>query len=452
MEEKDIKEQTTEETVNEPAVEEEVTAPAEELLAEEDDDPIEAENVNDVEPIVAEDTPESAEEAPVAEAAPKKRRKLAKWKIALICVGGFIALLGIALGLFFLIGSLNAHPREAKNVEFHNTAPSYAVSYDATELALINNAMKADASEDTIKEAIAMIYNKANYNKINNTPSAITVLRGEGSAGIEIAGQKPSGSMIVRGIKAQAGTEYYYQKAAPIMKCSIPALQSMLEDALNQQERAYSDGVSDFRATGTLKGDAAKISDEDDIETVTIPFVKVGVPKKSNISSMTKTKFYKKCNFREDPREITNFLITKDTIVLKELKDGEKYIEYDEEGGYYICRFSLDIENEECVGYSISYLRESANSDDLAYGKFDVVLEVWENGYLKMMHDDERWEGTVKLGGTTTSSESWYESIVFYDFSDELFTEEDAAAYEGTDWVEKLIAHYKEELDNAPKN
>ena len=34
-------------------------------------------------------------------------------------------------------------------------------------------------------------------------------------------------------------------------------------------------------------------------------------------------------------------------------------------------------------------------------------------------------------------------------FHSNFIRPEDAAEYEGEDWVEKLIAHYKEELDNA---
>ena len=441
MEERDFSEEMTDETL------------PEDIVVSDEDDPIESEDPIEEAP-VEEPTVKTDEPAAPEPAAPKKKRKLKKWQIALICVGGFILLLGIAIGIFFLVGALTAHPRDPLEVEFHNTAPNYAVSYTEAELAIINKGMSADATEDDIILAIATIYAKANYNKIYNTPSAVAILRGEGSAALEIAGQKPSGTMIVRGIKAQAGDEFYYQKAAPIMKCSIEALQPRLEDSLNQQERSYSNGKDDFRSTGTLKGPDSKIkTDEDEIETKTIPFVKVDVPAKSKIRSLASLEaFNKKCYYLEDAREITNFKITKDTIVLKPLEEGQKYIEIVEtEDGekYYVCRFSLDVENDECVQYSRQYLRDSAKSDNLQYGKFDVVLEVWENGYLKMMHDDEKWEGTVKIGNSTTSSESWYETIVFYNFDADLFTEEDAAEYEGEDWVEKLIAHYKEELDNA---
>jgi len=73
---------------------------------------------------------------------------------------------------------------------------------------------------------------------------------------------------------------------------------------------------------------------------------------------------------------------------------------------------------------------------------------VWDNGYLKRMYDEERWEGTIKLGGSTTSSESWYECIMYYDYAESLFNEEDAEAYEGEDWATLMLEHYKEELDS----
>ena len=442
MEERDFNEEMIDETL-----------PADVVVSDEDD-PIESEDP--IEATAAAGKTAEDDPAPAEPPKPKKKRKLKKWQIALICVGGFILLLGIAIGIFFLVGTLNAHPRESMNVEFHNKAPNFAVSYTSEELAIINKGMSDDATEAEIILAISTIYNKANYNKIHNTPNAVAVLRGEGSAALEIAGQKPSGTMIVRGFRAQAGDEYYYQKAAPIMKCSIPALQDTLEDMLNQQERAYSNGKDDFRATPALKGPDSKIlTDEDEIELATIPFVKVDVPAKTKIRKLAnQNAFNSFLNYLEDPREITNFVVNESTIILKPLKEGEKYIEFveAEDGmGYYVCRFSLDVENDECVEKSRTYLRASANSTDLNYGHFDIVLDVWENGYLKQMHDDEEWHGTVTKGpiSSTTSSETWYETIVFYDFDADLFSEEDAAEYEGEDWVAKLIAHYKEEIDNA---
>ena len=395
---------------------------------------------------------EEKDGAPVEEPAPKKKRKLKKWQIALICVAAFILLVGAGIGIFIAVQ--DPHPRKSKDVNFENAAPAYEVSYSEAELAVIAAGMDENATDEEIKTAIALIYNKANYNKIHNVDSCVAVLRGEGTASVEIMKAKPSGTMIVRGIKAQAGSEFYYQKAAPIMECSIDWLQEPLEGMLNQQERVYTNGVDDFRATGTLKGDESKImTDEEELEVETIPFVKVDIP--DTINKYNKTDFYYKGYYLEDPREITNFNITADAILLKDLKENEKYIELIEpEDGdsYYLCRFSIDVTNEECVKTARRYLRDSAKSDDLEYGYFDVQLEVWSNGYLKKMHDDEKWEGKVKLGGTTTSSTSWYETIVYYDYDEKLFTKEDAAEYEGDDegatWVKRLIAHYKKEVDS----
>ena len=171
------------------------------------------------------------------------------------------------------------------------------------------------------------------------------------------------------------------------------------------------------------------------------------------MSKKSYEKFKEDGFYLEDPREITNFNITTDTIVLKPLEEGKERIEmYQTEDGdkYYVCRFSLMItgdDRDNCVHYAREYLRKSAKSDDLEYKKFDVTLEIWENGYFKMMHDEEEWEGTAS--GANTSSRSWYESITYYEFSPEIFNETDAAAYQGETWAQKIIAHYKEELDNA---
>ncbi len=386
-----------------------------------------------------------------------KKKKLSKGKIALICIASFILLIGIGIGIFFIVGALTPKPKPV-DVDFHNTRPNYSVTFTAEEQALIDSAMAKNASEDTIKSAIAMIYTKANENKIAQ-PNALTALRGAGSAtlGIKLGKSivKPSGQMSVKGFKVQAGDAFYYQKAARVSECSIDAATSIIAAILNQQERAFVSADKSTYMHAAVKGNAAKINKKED-EKKTIPFIVVGVPKAGDIKTLNKEDFMVRGNYLTDPREITNFKIVKDTIVLKELKEGEKYIEYNATDKYYTCRFSLLIQGEgsdECVKVPRDYLRESANSEDLEYGRFDIVLDVWDNGYAKQMHDDEIWEGTIDVAGTesTTSSNSWYESIFFYDYDETLFTEEDNEKYAGDGWCSEIIAHYEEEIKNAPK-
>ena len=199
---------------------------------------------------------------------PPKKKKISKKKLALIIVASVILLIGVAVGLFIGISALLVKDIEIVQGEFHNTPPADECTYTADELELIENAMKNGASEQTIKEAISMIYNKANYNKINNASQAITVLQGYGGADAFGA----VGSMAVRGFKVQAGSEFYYQKAAPIVECDPTWLQPSLSSILEQQERVYTNGVDDFRYTGTLKGPEAKIEldDEDNPMTKTL--------------------------------------------------------------------------------------------------------------------------------------------------------------------------------------
>ena len=400
----------------------------------------------------------------------KKKRRFTKKQIALMCVAGFILLVGVGVGLFFLIGTLLANPYDVPEDNFKPTIPAISSVYvsggagsgsatsgetvvanDTTftqeELDLINSAMEKGATDETIIKAIATIYAKANYNKIYHTKQAITVLRGQGSA----VAFGADGSMAVRGIKVQYDDYFYYQKAAPIVKCDPIALQTALEKLLVQQERAYTDGVNDYRLTGTLKGDNANLAlSKTNGITNQVPFVPVNVPRKSLMKgSYSKSQFYEKGYYREDPREITNLVIDENTIVLNELPKGQKYVVYDETEQIYICRFSLKFREEACVEIGRQYLRDSANSTNLEYTKFDVTLQVWKNGYLKRMDDDEAWAGTAK--GAWTTSTSSYASIVYYDLDKAIFTEADAAEYEGENWAEKIIAHYKKEWDEAIK-
>lgn len=393
---------------------------------------------------------------PISEETAPKKRKLKKWHIALICVAAFIVLVGLAVGIFFIVGAINSRHRVPLDGKFDNAAPDFEVSYTEEELAMIEVAMSDDATDAEIKAAISMIYNKANDNKINHTENAVAVLRGEGSATLNYMGLTPSGSMIVRGIKVQSGKEFYYQKAAPIMECSEPSLQSTLDKMLSQQERTYTDGVSQYYGTGTLKGKKAKIQDVDDVETLTIPFILVDLPDAVTKFSRKgafkeEDTFYDSGFYLEDPREITNFRVTADAIVLKPLEEGQKYIELvtmEDGAKYYVCRFSLDIHNESCVEVARAYLRKSAESGNLQYLQFDVIMEVWDNGYLKKMHDDEQWTGSAVVGNTTSTS--WYETIVYYDYDETLIEESERAYYlgddEGASWASKMIKKYKDEL------
>ena len=473
MEEKDLKNEL-------PAEEESTEAPVTESVAPEaEEQPVEAAT----EP-AAEQPAEAAEVAEEKESTQelreayeeatedgkkkkkkKKRKKMSKKKIALIVVASFFLALALAVGLFFLIGTLLAEKYVPIDVTFTPAKPLYASSFTGEETNKIEVAMAPGATEDQIKDAIASMYYRANQNKIH-ADQAIAVLRGEGKATINIAGQKPSGTMIVRGIKASYGDTFYYQKAAKVVKCSIPALQDIIQNSLNQQERAYTNFTNINLLSGTLKGKKAKIEGK---ETATIPFLQIGNPdsftKYNNFNDFKEHGYY-----LEDPREITNFKIVKDYIVLKDLEAGQSYIEYDAEQGLYTLRFSLTLEagedHEDCVYYSRKYLRDSSNSSDLDFKRYDVVLEIWDNGYLRKMHDDEMWCGN--LSGTYTESTTWYESIVYYDFDQAIFSEEDLARYAGeegtvvdevtgettytvTDGIQKVLARYYNDIKDIKR-
>ena len=387
-----------------------------------------------------------------------KKRKYSKKRIALTCVGGFILLVLVAVGLFFLIEWITFKPMPgAKDVPQFNAPPEKAVQYSAEQQTALSAALAliegdtplTEANKTDIKETIAMMYQKANRLKIE-CDQALAVLRGKGSAEIAVG----SGSMMVRGIKVQAGSEFYYQKAAMIYESSIKSNTVLkgLKASLNQQERAYTNGTDDFRLTGTLKGDDAKIWDEEEYETV--PYILPEVP--DTMTSYSEDDFKTKGYYLEDPREITNFKIEAQYIVLKDLPEGQNYIEEAEDdvgNKYYICRFSLAYLEDDCVRIARQYLRDSAQKDakeqNLQYGKFDITMEVWENGYLKRMYDEEEWEGSVD--GFTTTSTSDYESVIYYDYDERIFSKEDQTLYEdddeGANWAYNIVARYKAEID-----
>lgn len=405
---------------------------------------------------------DDAPEAVVTVSEPKKKRK--KWskkKIALFVVVGFILFLALAFGIYVLVGTLTRKDHDIKERTFSGSAPAHlantitAENQTSLDAAIALSGKDAseltDADRATIKERIAYLYNLANYNKIHNTDQAIAFLQGDGGAALGSI----VGKMFVRGFKVQAGEEYYYQKAAMIYECSESYMQSTLESILNQQERAYADQENNvYKLTDTLKGDDANIINKDEIEYV--PFIEVDVP--DTVQTTDKAGFYSVGYYVDDPREIQNFRIAAEHIILNENSANEKlrgkpffeYVDDTEFGmGYYICRFSLDYLNDYCVDKSRAYLRASANSDNLEYAQYDVVLEVWENGYLKRMYDDEKWTGDIKKPKATTTSTSWYEITMFYSYDDSLkayFDPSVVEKYDVENWAEKIIADYRKDL------
>ncbi len=322
------------------------------------------------------------------------------------------------------------------------------ITYTANEYRLIQNTLAENASEESIKEAIAMIYARANDNKINHTSDALAVLREQSTA--RIFGT--TATMSICGIQAQADNLFYSQKAGAVTACDVAALTKTLKDLVNQQEITYSNGVDDFRTTGVLRGNKTSFRDEQPLEV--IPFLVADTPNARYIRTFSeKENFEENSYYLNDPREITNLRITKDTIVLNELNTNQKHIEYDETKRCYTCRFSILIEGSGsavCLEKPLSYYSDN-NISDVNYTQYDIVLEVWENGYLNKMQIIEAWTGTSKIvkSETTISENVFSETRLYYSFERSLFSTEDALAYEGNDWVEKLINHYKTELDNA---
>ncbi|MCR4726917.1 MAG: hypothetical protein K5753_06850 [Clostridia bacterium] len=379
-----------------------------------------------------------------------KKKKLKAWQIVLIVIGAIIVAAGIGVGLFFLIGELTYKEYVPVDVELDSARPNVASTFTAEEQQKIDLALANNATEDQVKEAIALIYQKANQNKIG-ADKAIAIARGNGTASVDInfLGKvvTADGGMAVRGFKVQSGDAFYYQKGAKVVDCSIKGATSIVANILNQQERAYESGTGVYKIV-KLKGSDAKVGKN---ETATLPYFTLGDPK-SVTTCADRDEFMEKGYYLDDPRELCNFRINKSTIVLKELAEGEKYIEYDATKKFYKLRFSLLIEGEnrgECVGKARQYLRDSSGSENLEFAKYDLQLEVWDNGYAKFMHDDEIWSGEMNMAGTksTTSSNSWYECTFYYDFDASLFTEEDAAEYQEGDWAKKIIDDYSAALN-----
>ena len=382
--------------------------------------------------------------------AAKKKKKLKAWQIVLIVIGAIIVAAGIGVGLFFLIGELTYKEYVPVEVELDSARPNVATTFTPEEQAKIDLALADNATEDQVKEAIALIYAKANANKIG-ADKAIAIARGDGTASVDISflGKvvTADGGMAVRGFKVQSGDAFYYQKGAKVVDCSIKGAMTIVANMLNQQERTFESGTGDYK-TVQLKGADAKVGKN---ETATLPYFTLGDPK-SVTTCADRDEFMVKGYYLDDPRELSNFRINKSTIVLKELAEGEKYIEYDATKKFYTMRFSLLIEGEnraECVGKARQYLRDSSGSENLEFAKYDLQLQVWDNGYAKFVHDDEIWSGEMNMAGTksTTSSNSWYECTFYYDFDEKLFTEEDAAKYQEGNWAQMIIDDYSAALN-----
>ncbi len=376
--------------------------------------------------------------------------KLSKGQKAIIIIVAIVLVLAIAfIGVYF--GVLKGEPMEFKDVDANAGArPDYAATTAMTatldgdyktQLAAIkaaNGEIVESIDEATLKSIALQLMNVASDAKrnVNNIDDFFMFTYSDG-AGSANAGVK--GEMCIRGFNITLGNNSYSQSGGPVVD-GTPALLSVARSMLNQLSRTCTlDNGANYIQGKSASGTEAN-NPNPDINY--FPFMDCDFSKLTTKKWSTDL-WLEKDNILNAPGELTNFALNADA-----LKDGTSitYTATAEGQGFWTVSFKLncpDLETkpkeysnyveyakavmgeeayakyDAVVTKSRAGVRESAGSSDLEYRRYDVVMEIWDNGYLRTYSSDESWAATligIADGYTDSSNTTYY----YYDEAEML--------------------------------
>ena len=159
---------------------------------------------------------------------------------------------------------------------------------------------------------------------------------------------------------------------------------------------------------------------------------------------------YKEIEYvRNSINDLTNTLISEDTI--KNTEDDDIVIDYDSETGLYTLSFGLKLATQEekdlATGeYARPDMQEASGTAGqeegaLEYNKYDMVIEIYDNGLPKSFTASESWDATLyvkvvftmELAGYSLSSNT---TVYSFDPEDTGFAKLEELAGITMDWIE----------------
>ena len=257
--------------------------------------------------------------------------------------------------------------RHALDLE-EGTYPSALPSnFQGDELATVTAGLSSTASVADVKAAVFAAYNVANRSRLSADLS-LMIQHTESGGGIS--------AMTFNGYTLRSGNAWYYQ---------LPREAAF--DGLSNTQVAYTLDRETFYYAKLDSSSGAKCHDID-----VFPygeFILIQAPKPYDFDGYREHRF-----FLDDQLELCNMKLILDLI------DETSSISFDATEHVYIVKLNID-----CDGGDPALLKEwaaqaqaEANSEmevERKYEKWDAVINIWENGYVKSLEYDEYWTGKI---------------------------------------------------------
>ena len=257
--------------------------------------------------------------------------------------------------------------RHALDLE-EGTYPSALPSnFQGDELATVTAGLSSTASVADVKAAVFAAYNVANRSRLSADLS-LMIQHTESGSGIS--------AMTFNGYTLRSGNAWYYQ---------LPREAAF--DGLSNTQVAYTLDRETFYYAKLDSSSGAKCHDID-----VFPygeFILIQAPKPYDFDGYREHRF-----FLDDQLELCNMKLILDLI------DETSSISFDATEHIYTVKLNID-----CDGGDPALLKEwaaqaqaEANSEmevERKYEKWDAVINIWENGYVKSLEYDEYWTGKI---------------------------------------------------------
>lgn len=305
-----------------------------------------------------------------------------------------------------------------KDVASIATAPKDVESLLSSEdMALISNALNESLNEEekaqATKDAVAMLYERANNSRIDNDGVSLMVQRSLGGS--------EQGRVYMNGFTLQNGDNWYYQLPAQAAEGDVAGFEiiaNLMAPIAGNLQIAYTTGNDSYEYFYIMGSDT-----QIDCSKSTFPYATYVIPDGNTPTAYDSFEAYQADrNCRASQLELNNIGV----IECKELMNNCTIEDLE---GYYKVTFEMDCANataeqlEEFQKYSKLDLDIGTFPIDNTIKNWRAELEVWDNGYAKAFRSYEVWDMVVTVIGmkfpvaSTPSNE-----FVYVWNSDEILT------------------------------
>lgn len=354
-----------------------------------------------------------------------------------LCV---VICLACALGMV----ACNKDEGNAVDVEFAlpiGSRPSYASLFSAEDKALIDKAVAGNATDEEMKEAVMVLYNTANYSRIN-TAKSLVVQESLANPKNKFAALA---TIKMHAVNLRNGDKWYYQLATNV-DAGDPTLNAMFSIWSGYLKVGYckgtddnGDGELDYYYFGEVGADY-----NCDVSVGTFPYATITFPEgtKPFQESMTLAEFNYELNVLKEIHEINNMDFCKEIIA-----DGAK-ITF--ENNIYKVEFSVDTNADSellAKWFAMPKKDMAVGGQTLTkYNYYNATLEVWDNGYAKYFESSSDREAGMGSGSPVDKyAYVWNDDeIVDIVCTDTAIAEynENSAKNEQVDNIDKCLEFY----------